>query len=170
LEIIPAEASKAATTQLEKSEPESSRAEEQSKLQSPIAMTGLSNVVTASAATPRKRRRMSSVLDAILKPSKVDTASTKVSEDKIEELGEASTASASPACADAGPSKMKLVEQVKESLPEKLTLPIPEVASRGNFGYIVCHASRKQLSEQQIAEVQYYANCRSAILCKGPKT
>jgi cytochrome c553 len=107
---------------------------------------------------------MASVLDAVLKPSKVSTpASTKVSEDKIEELGEAAATSA-----EAGPSKTRSVEQVKESLPEKLeqvkeslleklTLSMPEAASRGDFGYIVLHAPGKKLSEQQIAEVQNYA-------------
>jgi hypothetical protein len=49
------------------------------------------------------------------------------------------------------------VEQVKESLSEKLTLPIPKAASRSDFGYIVRHSSGKQLSKQQIVEVQYYA-------------
>ena len=89
-----------------------------------------------------------SVLDAILKPLKVSTpASTKVSEDKIEELGEATAASASPTCAEAGPSNTRPMEQIKESLPEKLTLLIPKAASRGNFGYIVLHSSGKQLSE-----------------------
>jgi hypothetical protein len=66
--------------------------------------------------------------------------------------------SASPAYAEAGPSETNLVEQVKKGLPEKLTLPIPEASSHGNFGYIVRHASGKQLAEQQIAKVQYYAN------------
>jgi hypothetical protein len=148
LEIIPAEAAEAATAQLEKSELESSRVEEQPKLQSPATMTGLSKVVTASTATPRKGRRMASILDTVLKSSKVSAPiSTKVSEEKIEELGEVAATSASPACVEAGPSKTKLVEQVKESLLEKLTLPIPEVASRDDFGYIVRHASGKQLSE-----------------------
>jgi hypothetical protein len=36
-------------------------------------------------------------------------------------------------------------------------LPILEASSCGDFGYIVRHASGKQLSEQQIVEVQYYA-------------
>jgi hypothetical protein len=169
LEIIPSGAAEAAIAQLEKSEPESSRTEQQPKLQSPPAMVGLSKTTTIPAATPRKGRRMASILDAVLKPSKVSTpASTKVFEDKNEELGEAAAASASPACAEAEPSKTRPVEQVKESLPEKLeqvkeslpkklTLPIPEAASHGDFGYIVRHASGKQLSEQQIAEVQYYA-------------
>jgi hypothetical protein len=53
-------------------------------------MAGLLKTATVPAATPRKGRRMASVLDAVLKPLKVATpASTKVSEDKIEELGEA---------------------------------------------------------------------------------
>jgi hypothetical protein len=48
------------------------------------------------------------------------------------------------------------VEQAKEGLSEKLTSLILEAFSRNDFGYIICHASRKQLSEEQIAEVQYY--------------
>ena len=85
-----------------------------------------------------------SILDAVLKPSKVSTPAS--TEDKIEELREIATASASPTCAEARPSKTRPVEQVNESLLEKLTLPIPEAASRGNFGYIVRHSSGKQLS------------------------
>jgi hypothetical protein len=36
-------------------------------------------------------------------------------------------------------------------------LPIPEAASLGDLGYNVRHALEKQLTEEQIAEVQYYA-------------
>jgi hypothetical protein len=101
---------------------------------------------------------MASVLDAVLKSSKVPTsASIKASEDKIEELGEAVVVSALPACAEDDPLETKLAEQVKEGLPEKLTMPIAEAFFRGDFRYIVCHASGKQLAEEQIAEVQYYA-------------
>ena len=47
-------------------------------------MTGLSMVVTASAATLSKGRRMASVLDTVLKPLKVSPpASSKVSKDKL---------------------------------------------------------------------------------------
>jgi hypothetical protein len=67
LEIIPAEATEAATTQLDKSEPESSRAKGQPKLQSTTTMTWLSKITAAPAATPREGRRMASVLDAVLK-------------------------------------------------------------------------------------------------------
>ena len=55
---------------------------------------------------------MTSVLDVVLKSLKVSTpASTMVPEDKIEELGEAAAASASPAYVVARPSKNKLVEK-----------------------------------------------------------
>jgi hypothetical protein len=101
---------------------------------------------------------MASVLDAVMKPSKVATpAPTRVFEDKIEELGEAVAASASPTRTKAGPSKTKPIEQVKEILPEKLTLLIPETASAEDLDFIICHASGKQLTQRQIAEAQYYA-------------
>jgi hypothetical protein len=70
-------------------------------------------------------------------------APTRVSKDKIEELGEAVAASASPACVVAGPSQTRPIEQVKESLLEKLTLPIPEAASTKDLDFIIRHASRK---------------------------
>jgi hypothetical protein len=122
LEVIPVAAVKAATAQLEKSEPDSFRTEQQLKLQSPLATTGLPKIATIPAVTPRKGRRMTSVLDVVLKPSKVSTpASTKASEDKIEGFGEAAAVSASTVCVEAGPSKTRPVEQVKENPPEKLT-------------------------------------------------
>jgi hypothetical protein len=101
---------------------------------------------------------MASVLDVVLKSSKVLTpASTKSSEDKIEGLGEVAVASASPTCVEAGPSGTKPVEPAKEGLPEKLSSPTSEAYCRDDFGYIVCHASEKQLTEEQIVEVQYNA-------------
>jgi hypothetical protein len=119
-------------------------------------MTGLLKLATATTATPRKGRRMVSVLDAVLKSSKVPTpASTKASEDNIEKL--VVVAAISSTCAEAGPSGSMLVEQARESLPQKLTLPIPKASSRDDFGYIVRHASGKELSIEHIAEVQYYA-------------
>ena len=90
---------------------------------------------------------MASVLDAVLKSSKVAApAPTRFPEDKIEELGEAIAASASPACAEVGPSKTRPIEQVKESLSEKLTLPIPETTSTKDLDFITYHASGKQLT------------------------
>jgi hypothetical protein len=72
-------------------------------------------------------------------------------------LGGAIAASASLVCAEAGPSEIKPAERAKEDLLEKLTSPIPEASSQDDLGYIVHYASEKRLSEEQIAEMQYYA-------------
>jgi hypothetical protein len=50
-----------------------------------------------------------------------------------------------------------LPRQKSDSLPEKVVLPTPEVASHKDLEYIIHHASGKQLIKEQIAEVQYYA-------------
>ena len=98
------------------------------------------------------------MLDTVMRPSKVATpAPTKISKDKAEELEKAINESIAPDCAKAGPSECRPIEQVSESLPEKISLPIPEATSLGDLGYIVCHASGKQLTEEQIVEVPYYA-------------
>jgi hypothetical protein len=125
----------------------------------------LSKTATVPTVTLRKGRRMASVLDAVLKPSKFATpVPTKVSEDKAEELEEVVTArstpgcvEATPPCAEAGPSETRPIEQAEESLPEKLMLRTPEAMSTKGLDFIVRHASRKQLTKRQIAEAQNYA-------------
>jgi hypothetical protein len=125
-EIIPVVTVKATVALVEETEAKSSKTEEHPKLQSPPTMTGLSKLAPALAATPRKGRRMASILDIVLKSSKVPTpVSTKASEDKIEELGEVVAASASPTCVEVGPSRTKPVVKAKEGRPEKLTAPMP---------------------------------------------
>jgi hypothetical protein len=42
------------------------------------------------------------------------------------------------------------------SFSEKMTMPTPELAPAENLEYIIRHASGKQLSKKQIAEVQHY--------------
>jgi hypothetical protein len=72
----------ATIAQVEETEPKSSKTEPQPKLRSPPTMMGLPKLAAAPASTPRKGRRMASVLDAVLKSSKVPApASTKASED-----------------------------------------------------------------------------------------
>jgi hypothetical protein len=157
-EVIPAAVAKVPTIQLEKTEPQSSKTDQQLKLQSPPTMPGLSKTTTVPAATPKKGRRTASVLDDVLKPSKMTTpAPTRVSKDKFEELGEDVAASAAPACAKDGPSETRPIKQVKESLPEKLTLPIPEMVSTEDLDFIIRHASGKQLTQRQVVEAQHYA-------------
>jgi hypothetical protein len=97
----------------------------------------LTKLSTTATTTPRKRR-MASVLDAVLQSTKLPSpATTEVSDDKIEDAREVATTSASPIHVEAGPSRAAPVELVKESLLEKPTSPIPEVLSQGDLDYIV---------------------------------
>ena len=114
---------------------------------------GLSRITSVSVATPKKGRRMFSVLDAVLRPLKIATpAPTRISKDKVGELEKAIDVSVVPNCIKVGPS-----EQINESLPEKISLLIPKAVSTGDLEFIICHASGKQLTQQQIAEAQHYA-------------
>jgi hypothetical protein len=115
-------------------------------------------VTSAPAGTPKKGKRMANMLEAILMPLKIASpAPLKVSrvvanEPKINvnvdipfDLGEA------------GPSESILPRQKSDSLLGKVVLPTPEAASLKDLEYIVRHASGKQLTKDQIAEVQHYA-------------
>jgi hypothetical protein len=157
LEIILVVTVEASVSLVEQPKTKSSMAEEHLKLLSPPTVMGLLKLLTTATMTPRKRR-MSSVLDAVLKSTKMPTpATTEVSDDKIEDVREVATASAFSIHVEAGPSGAKPVELAKESLPEKPTSPIPKAPSQGDLAYIVRHAWGKQLSEEQIAKVQHYA-------------
>jgi hypothetical protein len=138
-------------------EPESEKTTEQPKVLSPSAMTGLPKLSTTTTANPRKRR-MASVLDVVLESMKAPTpASAEASNEKSEYAREVITASTTTALAEAGPSKATPIRLVEESLPEKSTSPAPEAHPHGDSDYIVRHASGKQLSSEQFAEVQHYA-------------
>jgi hypothetical protein len=107
-------------------------------------MPGLSKTTTVPAVTPRKGRRMASVLDVVLRPSKMATPTpTRDSTDKVEELEEVVAASATPNCAKAGPLETRPIEQIKESMLEKLSLPIPKAVSTGDLDFIISHASER---------------------------
>ena len=58
--------------------------------------------------------------------------------------------------AEAKPSETKPITLEKESVPEKSKSPAPEAPIK-ELEFIVRHASGKQLSEEQVAEVQHYA-------------
>jgi hypothetical protein len=144
---IPAAVTEVPTIQLEKTTTESSKTEQQPKLQSSPIVPGLSRIATTSVATPRKGRRMASVLDAVLRPLKMATpAPTRISKDKAGESEEAVVVSAAPDCTKAGPSEIRPTEHISESLPEKISLPIPEAVSTGDLEFIIRHASEKQLT------------------------
>jgi hypothetical protein len=100
---------------------------------------------------------MANVLEAILRPSKMATpAPPKVSKDKVDELMAVIIGSS----ADLDKARHSEPTQSKEkfeSLPERMTTPSLETAPLGNVDFIICHALGKQLTKEQIAEVQHYA-------------
>jgi hypothetical protein len=97
-------------------------------------------------------------LDAILESVKMlPPTSTEGSGDKIEDVREMVTASTSSAHAEAGPSETMPKKFVEEGLPEKPTTSAPEAPPQSDLNFIVRHASGKQLSAEQVAEIEHYA-------------
>jgi hypothetical protein len=151
LEEIPVAASEASTIQLERSKSESSKTDQQTKMISSLVVQGLTRITTASVATLRKGRRMAIVLDTVLRPSKIGTpAPIKMSKAQAKELEEAIDVSTAPNCTKARHSEIRPIEQVSESLPEKISVPIPEAASTGDLEFIIRHASGKQLTRGKL--------------------
>jgi hypothetical protein len=108
-----------------------------------------------TTGTPRKRR-MASILEAVLESVKTPPSSVEASRSKTKEVPKMITASTSPH-AEAGPSEAIPENRTEENLPEKPSAPAPEAPSQDDLDYIVRHASGKQLMEEQIAEVQHCA-------------
>jgi hypothetical protein len=124
----------------------------------------LPKVFKAPTITP-KRRRMASVLDAILESTRASTLAP------AKETAEAATARAE---SKAGPSVPTEVERAgtkqrteqgssgaglaleKEDAPKKIESPTPEAPSE-ELDFIIRHASGKRLSEEEIAEAKHYA-------------
>jgi hypothetical protein len=100
---------------------------------------------------------MASVLDVILESMKAPTpTSTKASGKEIGDTRKVITGSAASAHVEAGPLGAKRVRLMKVSLL-KNPHHLPPKHPQGNLEYVVRHASRKQLSSEQIAKVQHYA-------------
>jgi hypothetical protein len=151
---------------------EKSKAEkimQEPKILSPLTEATLPKVQKASTATP-KRRRMANVLDAVLETMKVlsPAATKKVAETKKTQA-EAKTRQAKTEAAqaqteaEAGPSmptemepagpKEKTTERIAS---EKIEAPAPEVSNK-SIDYIICHASGKELSQEEMLEARHYA-------------
>jgi hypothetical protein len=138
-------------------EPELERAAEQPKVLSPPAVTGLPKPSSTTTMTPRKRR-MASVLDVVLESVKAPvSASAEASGEKSEDAREKITASMATALGEAEPLKVVPIGLVEESVPEKSKSPTPEAPPHADLEYIIRHTSGKQLSLEQIAEVEHYA-------------
>jgi hypothetical protein len=139
------------------------------KILSPPTEAKLPKVQKASATTP-KRRRMANMLDAVLETTKaLSTAPTKKIVEAAKMLADAETGQAeaeatqAQAKVEAGPSVPTETEPVapeeettEQIAPEKIEAPAPE-ASNKNTDYIICHASGKKLSQEEILEARHYA-------------
>lgn len=115
----------------------------------------------ASAGTPKKGKRTTNVLEAVLRPSKMTPSAVPkvsvISEDVVEEPKMATNAEISTGLQAADPSGSILEGRDFDKLPEKVNLSAPEASSLEDFEYIVRHASGKKISKDQIVEVQHYA-------------
>jgi hypothetical protein len=146
-------------------EPKLEKAAEQLKALSPPSTMELPKPSRIPATTPKKRR-MDSVLDAIMGSVKTSTpASTEAPNiegeisKKSNEVGIAQTVSEIGPLevpAEARPSESAPMILEKGSVSEKSKFLAPEAPAE-EMEFIVRHASRKQLSEEQIAETQHYA-------------
>jgi hypothetical protein len=120
--------------------------------------------VTKALTTTPKRRRMASVLDAVIETAKALTPTT------AKKIAEASTAEAEAEVVPSVPVEAKLaaieegVEQestgfgitVEKEIAEEAKSSGPEAMSE-NLDFIIRHASGKKLSEEEIAEADNYA-------------
>jgi hypothetical protein len=137
-------------------EPKSKKAAEQLKVLSPATTTELSKPSSVSKATPRKRR-MASVLDAVLESVKtLAPASPEAPSKQIKDAREAAATSAANAPVEAGPSEIAPIALMENSAPEKSKSPALRVPHK-ELEFIIRHASGKQLSSEQIAKVEHYA-------------
>jgi hypothetical protein len=138
------------------------RSTEQPKTLSPSQEPELPKVSKIPAITP-KRRRMGSVLDAVMGSSKIQTPAS-APDRKGEILKKPSEGGLSLDTAEAGPSapiKAYASEATpltleEENAPKKAKSLTPEVLAI-ELDFIVRHASGKQLSKEQIAEPTQYA-------------
>jgi hypothetical protein len=145
-------------------QPELGKAIALPEILSPLAEAELPKVAKAPATTA-KRRRMASVLDAIMEttraltpaPAKnvVETATSRAET----KAGPLVPTEAKPAAteqrAEQESTDTSMALEKKDAL-EKAKSPIPEAPSE-DFDFIIRHALGKKLSEEEIMEAKHYA-------------
>jgi hypothetical protein len=143
----------------EKLEPR--RLAEQPKTLSPPQEPGLPKVSKIPTITPK--RRMASVLDAVMDSSKIQTPASV--HDRKGEIPKKSSEAGLPLdtteAAPSAPIEAYGLEATPltlegENAPKKAKSPAPEMLAE-ELDFIIRHASRKQLSEEQITEAKQYA-------------
>jgi hypothetical protein len=130
---------------------------------SPPVEAELLKVAKAPATTP-KRRRMASVLDAVMEttraptPTPVKIAAEAVAARVETEAGPSAPAEAEPATTEQGAGEEFLDASValQKNVAEEAKSPAPEEPSE-DLDYIIRHASGKRLSEEEILEAKHYA-------------
>jgi hypothetical protein len=121
-------------------------------------------VPRAPVITP-KRRRMASVLDAILESTRVsilapaketaEAAAVHVETEAGPSLPTGIELAKTEQSIEQGPADVGLVLE-KENAPEKVESPTPDAPAE-ELGFIIRHASGKKLPEEEIVEAKHYA-------------
>jgi hypothetical protein len=124
---------------------------------SPPAEAELPNVQKVPAATP-KRRRMASMLDAMLETTKaLNPAPTRKIAEAAKVQAEAEAGPSAPTETKAVAPEDKADRQTSgQSMAEKAKSPAPK-APVEDVDYIFRHASGKKLSEEEVLEARHYA-------------
>jgi hypothetical protein len=138
-------------------EPQVEKIEKMPEILSPPAEAKLPKVQKAPAAT-HKRRRMASVLDAVLETTKaLSLGPTKKNAEAAKVQDEAEAGPSAPSEAKAVAPEDKVDQQTSDtSMAEKAKSPALEAPSEA-VDYIYRHASGKKLSKEEILEARHYA-------------
>jgi hypothetical protein len=139
---------------------------------SPPAKAELPKVQKAPAASP-KRRRMATVLDAVMETTKaLSPAPTKKIAEAVKVQARAEAGPSAPLETKAVTPEDKSDQQTSDTgmatgqdMTEKAKSPAPEAPAE-DVDYIVRHASRKKLSEEEILEARHYAQ-KGALVFNG---
>jgi hypothetical protein len=133
------------------------------KILSPSVEAELPKVTKAPATTP-KRRRMASVLDAVVETTRALTPASvkKVAEAVIAHM-KTKVALSMPAETKLAATEQKAEEEspdisiaLEKNLAKEAKSPAPEAPSE-DLDYIIRHASGKRLSEEEVFEAKHYA-------------
>jgi hypothetical protein len=158
LTVGPAEAKDDATEELKLE-----KSVKMPEILSPPGKEELPKVQKAPATTP-KRRRMASVLDAVMESTKaLSPAPTKKIVQAVKVQAEAEAGPSAPLETKAVAPEDKVDQQTSDTgmaagqdMTEKAKSPAPEAPSK-DVDYIVRHASGEKLSEEEILEARHYA-------------
>jgi hypothetical protein len=133
------------------------------KILSPSVEAELPKVTKAPATTP-KRRRMASVLDAVVETTRALTPASvkKVAEAVIAHM-KTKVVLSMPAETKLAATEQKAEEEspdisiaLEKNLAKEAKSPAPEAPSE-DLDYIIRHASGKRLSEEEVFEAKHYA-------------